>query len=412
MHARFPRLALVAILFAAALLPPATAPAATATAPAVRNLLVNPGFEASVAPGEWMPASWDSSESGVSTVFFGRDSFLVHGGRWSVNIANMSTYLPLAHFWGQHVVIGREAWGKDVVFRVWTRSNGLSGRAYVAALVYRDTVGKMAKVWNVNRDEARERLDITVIDDPMMDVGWSRIQFNDVRTDWVQREARAYVPPGANLVAVRVGLFGTGQVLFDDASLTIEPARPLPPAAPGRNVIEDGGFEQGGLAWELSAPPYDGAEVAIDSSVVHGGRYSVRIAGGREGLVNTRMGPCQSFPGRVLAGKRVRLKAWLKGDSLETTSYLKLYATGPGGRAQSPGTELYSGTFDWREGMIEWDVPHDADLVWAWAIKSVPAPGTLWIDDFELEVLGPARGNAPTSVRKTAPPARPASRRR
>lgn len=410
MPARFPRLALVAALFATALLLPDTAPAATA--PAARNLLVNPSFEASVAPGEWMPAGWDSSESGVSTVFFGRDSFFVHDGRWSVNIANMSTYVPLAHFWGQHVVVGREAWGKDVVFRVWTRSNGLSGRAYVAALVYRDTVGKMAKVWNVGRDEARERLDITVIDDPMMDVGWSRQQFSDARTDWVQREARAYVPPGANLVAVRVGLFGTGQVLFDDASLTLEPARPLLPAAAGRNVIEDGGFEQGGLAWELSAPPYDGAEVALDSSVVRGGRYGVRISGGREGLVNTRMGPCQSFPGRLLAGKRVRLTAWLKGDSLETTTYLKLYATGSGGREQSPGAELYSGTFDWRECSIEWDVPRNADLVWAWVIKSVPAGGSLWVDDVSLEVLGPALGGAPGAARKPASPARPSSRRR
>lgn len=410
MLTRLPRLAPVVALFATALLLPATAPAAPA--PALRNLLVNPSFEEPSGPGEWMPAGWDSSESGVSTVFFGRDSFLVHGGRWSVNIANMSTYVPLAHFWGQHVVVGREAWGKDVVFRAWTRSNGLSGRAYVAALVYRDTVGKMARVWNVSRDEARERLDITVIDDPLMDVGWSRHQFVDSRTDWVQREARAYVPPGANLVAVRVGLFGTGQVLFDDASLTIEPARPVLPAATGRDVIADGGFEQGGLAWELSAPPYDGAEVAIDSTAVHGGRYSLRVGGGREGLVNTRMGPCQAFPGRLLAGKRVRMKAWLKGDSLETTAYLKLYATGPGGRAQSPGTELYSGTFDWREGAIEWDVPHDADLVWAWVIKGVPAPGTLWVDDITLEVLGPAKGNARAGARKPAPATRPGTRRR
>lgn len=400
MPARLSRLAFAVTLLAAALLLPAFARAATA--PAARNLLHNPGFESPRATGEWMPADWDSSESGVSTVFFGRDSFFVHGGRWSVNIANMSTYLPLAHYWGQNVVVGREAWGKDVVLRVWTRSNGLAGRAYVAALVYRDTVGKMARVWNVSREEARERLDVTVIDDPMMDVGWGRKQFTDARTDWVLREVRAHVPTNANLIAVRLGLFGTGQVLFDDASLTIEPAKPVAAAVVGQNVVAEGGFEGESLAWELSAPPYDGAEVAVDSTTSHGGRRSLRISGGREGLVSTRMGPCQSFPGRQLAGKRVRMSAWLKGDSLETVCYLKMYATGPRGRAQSPGTELYSSTFDWKEASLEWDVPHDTDLVWAWVIKNVPAPGTLWVDDVKLEVIGPSREVMPAATRPRA----------
>jgi len=48
--------------------------------PTGRNLLANPGFEEGLAGHAWMPAAWDTFESGLNTVFFGRDSFLVHGG--------------------------------------------------------------------------------------------------------------------------------------------------------------------------------------------------------------------------------------------------------------------------------------------------------------------------------------------
>lgn len=389
MPARF-RLRAPAVLWAlVALFAPLAAHAAPAAAP--RNLLGNPGFEKGAPNSVWMPAAWDTSESGLPTVFFGRDSVNVRSGQWSVNIANMSEWTPVAHYWGQEVVVGREAWGREAVLRVWTRSNGLSGRAYLAALVFRDTVGKMSKVWNVSRDEARERLDITRIDDPIMDVGWGRVYFEDARTEWVQREVRAYVPPGANSVAIRLGIMGTGQVIYDDVSLTLEPARPLAAAPVGANILTDPGFESATSLWELSIPPYDGARIDPDRDHFHGGAQSMHISGAREGLVNTRMGVCQWVDGRRLRGKHVRFSSWLRGDSLETTCFLKIYATGSHGRAQSPGTEQYSGSFDWKQASLEWDVPADADLVWVWVIKNVPAPGELWVDDASLEVLGPSR---------------------
>lgn len=409
---RLMRLALASALIAAALAAVAPAGAAPArTTPVVRNLLLNPGFEKAVAgPGAWLPADWDSSESGVATVFFARDGAQVRNGDWAVSIANVSSYMPIAHYWGQALPVGREAWGRDLVLRVWTRSNGLSGRAYVAALVHRDTVGKMAKVWNVPRDEARERLDINAIDDPIMDVGWGRRQFTDANTEWVLREVRAHVPAGANMVHVRLGLIGTGQVVFDDASLTLEPARPVVAAVTGQDVLRDGDFEGNALDWELSLPPYDGAVAELDTTQRKSGRQSMRIAGGEHGLVSSRLGVCQSFPGRQLAGKRVRLSGWLRGDSLQTTCYLTMYATNPRGRAQSPLTEQYSGTFDWKYASLEWDVPKDAYLVWVWFIKTVPAPGTLWLDDAKFEVLGPSRPPVTLApkpgVKKTSPAGR------
>jgi hypothetical protein len=53
----------------------ATLPITASAAPA-RNLLTNPGFERSLPGHDWMPAAWDTSDAGVTTAFFGRDTLL------------------------------------------------------------------------------------------------------------------------------------------------------------------------------------------------------------------------------------------------------------------------------------------------------------------------------------------------
>src|SRR5258706_4113383 len=62
----------------------------TGTPPAGRSLLQNPDFERGMPTHAWMPSGWDTSTADLPTVFFGRDSFIVHGGKWAVHIANMS----------------------------------------------------------------------------------------------------------------------------------------------------------------------------------------------------------------------------------------------------------------------------------------------------------------------------------
>ena len=90
--------------------------------------------------------------AGLTTVFFGRDSFLVHGGRWAVNVANMSTAFPMGHNWSQALIVGKEAWGKTATFKVWSRSNGIDGRAFILLQAYSDTASKMARIWGVDHD--------------------------------------------------------------------------------------------------------------------------------------------------------------------------------------------------------------------------------------------------------------------
>jgi hypothetical protein len=373
-----------------------TTPPFTDAAP--RNLLQNPGFESGRTDHPWLAAAWDTSASELPTVFFGRDTMLARTGRWSVSVANLSTRIPVAHNWSQTVLVGREAWGKDLVFSVWTRSNGLRGRAYVLAQAYRDTASKMAVTWKVTRDEALRRLGINKIDDPLIDFGWGRQFFVDEMTDWVRREVRVFVAPSTNVIFLRAGMFGTGQVLFDDASLTLEPARPAPPLAPGTNLLADPGFEGDGTAWEYALLPYDGHRVYPDTTFARSGRASIRFEGGESGVVQARAGVCQPIANRNLAGKRIRLSGWVHTDSLKGVAYIKLYAHTIRGMRQDAIPRQFSMNTDWTFTTLEMDLPKDTYEVWAWFLYNGPAPGIVRYDDCVLEVLGPATGEPSRST--------------
>lgn len=362
--------------------------AAPAAAAPTANLLANPGFETPMAGHPWMPAGWDTSVTGLPTVFFGRDTLLSHGGRNAVSVANVSTIIPIWHNWSQTLLVGPEMWNKDVVFSAWTRSNGVDGRGYVLLQAYRDTVGKMARLWNVPRDTARARLGFVPTDDPYVYLGARREYVSDGDTDWVRREVRVFVPPSTNMLIVRCGLFGTGQVFFDDASLTAEPARPAPELPVGVNLLADPGFEGNGDDWEYSLLPYDGMRCDRDTAVVHSGKASVRLEGGMMGMVKGRAGVAQLIGNRSLAGKRVRLTAWVRCDSLNSQAFLKLYCTTLAHDEDIGAPKLIGGTTPWTKLEMEMDVPPDAYQVWAWILYNAPAEGRVYIDDASLEIVG------------------------
>ncbi|MFI5370106.1 MAG: hypothetical protein ACHQ52_01015 [Candidatus Eisenbacteria bacterium] len=389
-------LLLVPALGAALSVPPGGAAAKTAPAPKPvsatgHNLLANPGFEEGLPGHAWMPAAWDTFESGLNTVFFGRDSFLVHGGQYAVSVANLSTQVPMFHNWSQTLIVGPEMWDKDMVFSIWTRSNGLDGRAYVLLQAYRDTIEQMALTWHVPRDTARVRLGYVPTSQPISLTGYKRLYFSDRETDWVQREVRARIAPGTNIVSVRGGIFGTGQVLLDDASLAVIPTVVPPPAPEHRNLLADPGFEGDGNAWDYSLPPFPGLKIERDTTVAHTGRASLHLHGGRAPF-QARTGAVQVFDGRPFWGKRVKVSAWLRCDSLRNgAAYVKVFASTELGELQGPPAIQYGATMPWTPVSYELDIPPGTDIVSAWYMYDAPAmSGELWFDDCSLEVLGPA----------------------
>jgi hypothetical protein len=203
-----------------------------------------------------MPVGWDTSSSGLPSVFFGRDTLLSHSGSYAVSVANLSTLIPLQHNWSQTLIADRRWWGKDLVFSAWTKSNGLEGRAFIRLELFQDTLSKMAVIWHVSRERAADSLNSKPLEDPKQELGWRHIYFSDPETQWTRREVRVFVPPTVNIVRVSMGIQGTGQVMFDDASLTLEPARPAPQVPLHVNLIADPGFEGTCNEWEYSMPPY------------------------------------------------------------------------------------------------------------------------------------------------------------
>lgn len=374
--------------------------AAPRPAGAATQLLLNGGFEDPLAGHDWMPAAWDTTSSGLPTVFFGRDTLMAHGGRWSASVANVSNLYPMPFNWSQRVAVGPKEWGKDLVFTVWTRTTSLDGRAYALLQAYRDTISWQAAQWGVHRDTAMKRLNVKRLDDPLISLGWDRLYFDEPETGWVRRSLRIYCPPLVNVVFVRVGIAGTGQVLLDDASLTVEPARPAPEPRAGQNLLADPGFENGALAWEFAIPPFEGMKVELDSTEARSGRFSAKVSSGGALMVRARSGVVQALSNRALAGKRLRLSGWVRTDSLKSLAYALLYAHTPRGVVQEPQAQQFSRDTPWTETTLEMDIPPDATLVWAWFCHDAPRPGVARWDDLKVEVIGKAktRGRPPREM--------------
>jgi hypothetical protein len=352
------------------------------------NRLKNPGFELGQGDHPWMPAGWDTSRSGLSSVFFGRDTMLAHGGSYAVTVANVSALWPFSHNWSQSVLVNKEDWGKDAVFSIWTRNSGVEGRAYILLQAYRDTLSRLAVEWGVSRDTAAARMHVVPVADPLYDLGWKRQFFTDAETPWVRREVRVFVPPMTNIIFVRGGLIGTGQLMLDDASLTFESAAPAPPVTPHVNLLEDPGFEQGGLAWEFSLPPYRNIVGRLDTTSAHSGRNSAYFTGGENGWVQGLMGACQVLSNRNLQGKHIRMTGWFKTDSLKSNAFTKIYFHTAHGIEQVTTHDQFGNTTDWSKATLEADVPRDAYEVWLRYVFNGPAPGRVWIDDCSVEVTG------------------------
>ena len=374
--------------------PPAES-ASTARAQS-RNLLVNPGFEDGMKGSSWMPAGWDTSRANLPTVLFTRDQFNVHGGKYAVSVASASGLYYMAHNWSQTVLVGPESWNKDAVFSVWTRSSGVEGRAYVVLQAYRDTISKMAKVWGMDRLDAGQKLGINAIDDPLVDLGWKRAFFPEPETDWVRREVRVFVPPSVSVLFVRCGVIGTGQLVIDDASLTLEPAQPAPEIAPHANLLVDPGFEGDGGAWEYSLPPYPTMKAERDTTIAHSGKASLNLTcGGDVGIIQAQSGVCQVVCNRNLGGKHIKLSGFMKTDTLQGSAYVKVYCHSLKGVDQMGSVAPLSGTTPWSPMTAEMDLPADTYEVWVWFAFNGPAVGRVQVDDASLEVVGPAQGATP-----------------
>jgi hypothetical protein len=270
---------------------------------------------------------------------------------------------------------------------MWVRSSQMSGgRGYIMLQAYRDTVTNKARDEGITREQARVQMGYKFADDPQLELGWARQYFSADLDEWTPLKVRLYIPPTTNLIVMRLGIYGIGQVWFDDGQLTALP--PATTALPlGRNLLANPGFERPMDDWDLSMPPAAGASVTLDSTTAHSGRYSARFEAPTRPGFPQYMNAFQVFNARNLAGRRVRMSGWVKLEDLIDSAYLNIYATGLYGVEGSLAGDALTGTRDWSFYSVEFDVPKDTYTVWARAGYQA-GPGRVWWDDLKFEVLG------------------------
>lgn len=362
--------------------------ASAAATPAAANLLTNPSAEEGTLLA---PTDWDSSRTQVPTARFAWDSEQAHDGKRSLYIINTGNVIPVWFNWSQTLTGVSNLAGKELTLRAWVKTRNLSGKAYLLLQAYRDTVLLEAMKQGVPRQRMRDLMHIKPADDPQLEMGWARKQLSGDHDDWTPLEVKVFVPPSTNMVFVRGGIFGVGEVWFDDFSLTASPAAPEKPFPLAKNLLVDPGFEDHLDQWELSLPPLEGLRVDLDGQVVHGGSQSVRLESQRHPPYQLFSHVCQVFNTRALSGKHVRMTGWVKTDHLDQGSaFLTVVATGKYGSFRPVIPDGVSGTKDWTFVTYECDIPRDTYTVWARAAFTT-SEGRVWFDDVSFEVLGDAK---------------------
>ena len=150
----------------------------------------------------------------------------------------------------------------------------------------------------------------------------------------------------------------------------------------------EGGNPEGWVAIQhAGAESYD---FVLDSGQKHSGTQSMRIK---------KIGPepygtiTQILDGNRYAGKTVRLSGWIRTDAVpdgrNTGAGLVLMALRGGSFVAHEFMKKarVRGTTDWARYTIELKVPPSANRLELGA--TLEGAGTVWVDDFELEVVEP-----------------------
>jgi hypothetical protein len=337
------------------------------------------------------PTGWDTTVSGLPTVRFAWDESQAHSGNRSMHIYSVSDVVPMWHNWNQYISGVNELGGKEVVLRVWMKTQQLTGQAYLLVQAYRDTVTIEALRTGEDRMVTRRKMKIAATKDPQVELGWGRKYISEEIPEWTPVEVSLYIPPSTNLLYIRAGIFGVGAVWFDDLSLEVREATPEKPFPAETNLLVNPGFEEGLAGWDFSLAPIDGTRVLL-SDEAHSGAHSVLLESQGKPPVQIISTVFQAFNTRQMSGKRVRLSGWIKIEGLDKSSaFIRLFGTGMYGDYMPGASQAYSNTIDWTHITMEKDIPADTYVLWSQAGFSTDV-GRIWFDDMSLEIVGDATG--------------------
>lgn len=129
--------------------------------------------------------------------------------------------------------------------------------------------------------------------------------------------------------------------------------------------------------------------IGTDTSVKHTGNASGFIQ--RPLAINPSTGNVtmmQSIVADPYRNKRVRMKVYARSKEVESGAYFFFQANGPDTiltYANTGGNMIYE-TTEWTIYQITLDVP-EATKKMEFGVRMTPGQGTVWVDDFNLEVV-------------------------
>jgi hypothetical protein len=139
--------------------------------------------------------------------------------------------------------------------------------------------------------------------------------------------------------------------------------------------------------WRFGSHAGDAYRVAIDPDA-HGGKAAAMITAA-PGRANDFASLTQAFAPGELAGKRVRMSAWVKSEKVGGWAGLWMRVDGTGRNVLSFDNmepRGIKGTTDWAKYDVVLDVPADAAYIVFGALLSGRG-GAVWVDDFTFEVV-------------------------
>ena len=279
---------------------------------------------------------------------------------------------------GRLVAIRHDVTGAATMMQTIPAAPYRGRRVRFSAHVQTERVERWAGLWmRVDRPDGRDAFD--------------NMQDRAVHgtTGWTRREVVLDVADDA--AAIQFGLLqdGPGISRIDDAALEIVGGEVAPTDMDRRpRALENPGFEAGSdvpAGWLPSGFDLDGADIALDRDVRHGGAASARMRL-RADSPSGRGMMLQSIRAADHRGKRLRVSAWVKGADVESGWLLAQAMAADSGldsEGISRGTCDVEGTFDWRRCEVVLDVPARAETIHVSACMA--GHGTIWIDDVLLE---------------------------
>ena len=155
------------------------------------------------------------------------------------------------------------------------------------------------------------------------------------------------------------------------------------------------------LQWSLGFSPemLESYPVVVDSTIRHGGNYSLKLYNAKKGS----FGSCSINIPSIYSGKQVTLKGFLKTENVSGSSGLWMRLDGEDGQLgfDNMSDRPLKGTDDWKQFSIT--LPYNEDVQKIVVGALLIGGGAIWVDDLSVQIDDNDISSATVKIKKVRP---------